>query len=96
MLDSGLCLQVCTIRSQNSEMLVCSIRNDGTAGANLVSVIVPGKGLAAAANSSNPIVAYVNPLAISGSAPIETSFLGEGSIVLTGIGSLTSHSCAYT
>lgn len=65
-------------------MLVCSIMNDRTAGANLATVYIPGKGRAALQNSTNDIIAYVNPLTVTALVPYMTSALGGGLVTVLG------------
>lgn len=77
-------MQACDVTSQNSRMIVCSIQNDGTAGANNVSVSIPGKGLAAVQNDTTQITAYINPLNIIALAPAAISTLGGADVTISG------------
>lgn len=65
-------------------MIVCSIQNYGMAGANNVSVYIPGKGRAALRDASTSITAFVNPLIISNIVPDTVSIFGGGEISVLG------------
>lgn len=84
-LKQALLLQACDVTSQNDALIVCSIKNLGLAGANNVSVYVPGKGNAALTNGSVTTTAFVNPLIISGVSPQAISRAGGGYVTLTGM-----------
>ena len=65
-------------------MIVCSIHNDGTAGANNVSVYIPGKGKAALRYATAPVTAFVNPISVSNIVPDTVSLYGGGQVTVLG------------
>ena len=65
-------------------MIVCSILNDGTAGANNVSVYISGKGKAALRNGTTFVTAFVNPLRVSNIVPDTISNQGGAQIAILG------------
>ena len=77
-------MQVCAIRSHNSRILVCGIKNAGIAGANNVTLFVPGKGWAAVRNASVVLTAFVNPLVVLKVSPGAVSTIGGGNVTLSG------------
>ena len=76
--------QDCAIQSVSDGIIVCMLPNDNTAGANAILVTVEGKGYASSMNPEQPIIAFTNPLGISGVSPSEVSVEGGGEVTITG------------
>ena len=77
-------VQDCAIQSVGDSIIVCTLPDGNTAGANTILVTVDGKGYASSLDPEQPFIAFTNPLGITGVSPSEVSLEGGGEVTITG------------